>query len=87
MHEHASDDRAASPLTGAPGRASRAPRGAAPGPPSQAQALALQRRAGNRATAATLARWAAHPDPAKKGVMVPDSVAAEFVRFNPPQNS
>ncbi len=54
--------------------------------PSPAQALALQRAAGNRAAARTLARWAAHPDPAKKGVMLPDSVADEFLRFNPPKN-
>jgi hypothetical protein len=52
----------------------------------QAQALALQRLAGNRATANQLARWAAHPDPEKKGVIVPDVVAADFLRFNPPKN-
>jgi hypothetical protein len=51
------------------------------------QVLELQRRAGNRAVARTLARWAAHPDPEKKGVMVPDVVAAEFLRFNPPKSS
>lgn len=87
MREHASDDRAAAPLAGSPGRLSRVPRGALTGPPSQAQALALQRLAGNRATVATLARWAAHPDPAKKGVMVPDVVAADYLHFNPPKNS
>lgn len=48
--------------------------------------LTLQRLAGNRATVQALARWAAHPDPEKKGVMVPDVVAAEYVRFNPPKN-
>jgi hypothetical protein len=53
----------------------------------QARALALQRLAGNRATVKSLARWAAHPDPEKKGVIVPDVVAAEFVRFNPPKNT
>jgi hypothetical protein len=47
----------------------------------------LQRAAGNRATARTLARWSKHPDPEKKGVMVPDQVAEEFVRFNPPKNA
>jgi hypothetical protein len=53
---------------------------------AQARALALQRLAGNRATTSRLARWAAHPDPEKKGVMVPDVVAAEFLHFNPPKN-
>jgi hypothetical protein len=51
-----------------------------------ARALALQRLVGNRATASQLARWAAHPDPEKKGVIVPDVVAADFLRFNPPKN-
>jgi hypothetical protein len=53
---------------------------------AQARALALQRLVGNRATSSQLARWAAHPDPEKKGVMVPDVVAADFLRFNPPKN-
>jgi len=44
---------------------------------------ALQRAIGNRA----LARWARHPDPEQKGVMVNDSVAAELERLNPPQNT
>ena len=48
------------------------------------QALALQRAAGNRATARVLSRWVAHPDKGKKGVLMPDEMAAEFVRFNPP---
>lgn len=87
MSEHAKDDRGSASPKGTPGRVARTERGASAGPPSQVQALALQRRAGNRATAKMLAQWAAHPDPAKKGVMVPDSVAAEFVRFNPPLNS
>ena len=51
-----------------------------------ALALALQRVAGNRATSQILARWTAHPDSAKKGAMVPDGVAAEYLRFNPPKN-
>jgi hypothetical protein len=51
-----------------------------------AEALFLQRAAGNRATARTLARWTKHPDPAKKGVLLPDVVAEEYVRFNPPKN-
>jgi hypothetical protein len=52
-----------------------------------ARALALQRAAGNRAAAAVLARWTKHPDPEQKGVMVPDSVADEFLRSNPPKNA
>jgi len=52
----------------------------------QDQALALQRLAGNRATVQALARWTAHPDPEKKGVIVPDVVAGEYARFNPPKN-
>jgi hypothetical protein len=56
------------------------------GGPSAAQALALQRSAGNRATGRALARWAAHPDKDKKGALVPDAVAAEYLRFNPPKN-
>ena len=51
-----------------------------------ADALYLQRAAGNRATTRTLARWAKHPDPDKKGVLLPDVVAAEYLRFNPPKN-
>jgi hypothetical protein len=42
--------------------------------------------AGNRATSQILARWTAHPDSAKKGALVPDVVAAEYLRFNPPKN-
>jgi hypothetical protein len=56
----------------------------AAGPP--ARALALQRAVGNRATARLLARWAKHPDEEKKGVMVPDVVASDFLRLNPPSN-
>jgi hypothetical protein len=41
---------------------------------------------GNRVTSRVLARWTKHPDAEQKGVMVPDVSAAEFVRFNPPQN-
>jgi hypothetical protein len=51
-----------------------------------AEALYLQRAAGNRATTRSLARWAKHPDPDKKGVLLPDVVAAEYLRFNPPKN-
>lgn len=58
-------------------------RGAAPTP---AEALYLQRAAGNRAAARTLARWTNHPDPSKKGVLLPDVVADEYLRFNPPKN-
>jgi hypothetical protein len=51
------------------------------------RALALQRLVGNRAAARVLSRWAAHPDKEKKGVMVPDSAAEDYNRFNPPQNA
>jgi hypothetical protein len=60
--------------------AARAPAG------PRARALALQRGIGNRATGRVLARWIKHPDPEQKGVMVPDSTAEEFTRFNPPKN-
>lgn len=72
--------------------AAPAARAAAPGPsprggaPTPAQALALQRTAGNRATGRILARWVKHPDPDKKGVMVPDSSSEAFLALNPPQN-
>lgn len=49
-------------------------------------ALALQRTAGNRAARRALARWIKHPDATKKGIVVPDVVADEFTRFNPPKN-
>jgi hypothetical protein len=86
MGEHArSDD---------PGRSSRerpAPSAGSPrsGPvrssgPTPTQALVLQRTAGNRAATRVLSRWAAHPDKDKKGVLMPDPMAAEFLRFNPP---
>jgi hypothetical protein len=52
--------------------------------PSVAGALALQRAVGNRAATQLLQRWAAHPDKDKKGVFMPDAMAAEFTRFNPP---
>jgi hypothetical protein len=52
----------------------------------RARALALQRAAGNRAAGRILSRWIKHPDPEQKGVMVPDSTAEEFTRFNPPKN-
>jgi hypothetical protein len=52
--------------------------------PATAGALALQRAVGNRAAAQLLQRWAAHPDKDKKGVLMPDEMAAEFSRFNPP---
>jgi hypothetical protein len=55
-----------------------------PAPP--APMGALQRAIGNRATARLLSRWARHPDPEQKQVMVPDSVAEAFLRDNPPQN-
>jgi hypothetical protein len=52
--------------------------------PATAGAIALQRAVGNRAATQVLARWAAHPDKDKKGVLMPDEMAAEFSRFNPP---
>jgi hypothetical protein len=59
----------------------------APGPATvAARALALQRSAGNRAASRVLARWTKHPDAEQKGVMVPDSSAAEYTHFNPPKN-
>lgn len=71
-----------------PARASSPPPGPSPRRrgPSAAQALLLQRLAGNRVTSRVLARWTKHPDAEKKGVMVPDVVAEEFLRFNPPSN-
>jgi hypothetical protein len=65
-------------------RAAAAPARSPQGPP--ARALALQRAAGNRAARRVLSRWVKHPDPEQKGVMVPDSSAAEYGRFNPPKN-
>lgn len=55
--------------------------------PTPAEALQLQRTAGNRAATRALARWTKHPDPEKKGVIVPDVVAEQFERFNPPKNA
>jgi hypothetical protein len=52
--------------------------------PPPAQAMALQRAVGNRAATRVLTRWAAHPDKNKKGVLMPDAMAAEYLRFNPP---
>jgi hypothetical protein len=64
-------------------RAGAAARGNVPTP---ADALFLQRAVGNRSTTRTLARWTKHPDPDKKGVLLPDAVAADYLRFNPPKN-
>ena len=74
--------RASEPVTAAPRSPARPP--AAFG--RRAAALALQRTAGNRATAGVLARWIKHPDAEKKGVVVPDVAAAEYNHFNPPKN-
>jgi hypothetical protein len=52
--------------------------------PAAARAIALQRAVGNRAATKVLQRWAAHPDKDKKGVLMPDEMAAEYTRFNPP---
>jgi hypothetical protein len=71
-------------------RAAAPPRPRSATPPAKvgdsvaAGALALQRAAGNRAATRALTRWAAHPDKDKKGVLMPDAMAAEFLRFNPP---
>jgi hypothetical protein len=54
--------------------------------PSPAQAVALQHAVGNRAAARALARWAAHPDKDKKGELMTDAAAAEYLRFNSPKN-
>lgn len=69
-----------------PARRDAAPRPPQPSvaPPAHTGALALQRAIGNRATGRVLARWAAHPDKDKKGVLMPDAMAAEYGRFNPP---
>jgi hypothetical protein len=76
--------------------AARTDESKAPEPPARApaakpttmaaRALALQRSAGNKAAGRMLARWAVHPDKEQKGVMVPDSSAADYVHFNPPKN-
>jgi hypothetical protein len=78
----ARDQRTAKPSGPAPTPAAAGPRQA----PSLARARALQRSAGNRAAGRVLARWIKHPDPEQKGVMVPDSAAEDFERFNPPKN-
>jgi hypothetical protein len=52
--------------------------------PATAGVLALQRAVGNRAATQVLQRWAAHPDKDKKGVLMPDAMASELNRFNPP---
>ena len=73
-----------SPTGAAPSRPpAHRPRGRVPAP---AAAIALQRAVGNRAAGRVLARWTKHPDQEKKGVMVPDVVAGEYTRFNPPKN-
>jgi hypothetical protein len=78
MHER--DSQPKRPAERAQEQVSRTPVG------PRERALALQRKVGNRATGRVLARWIKHPDPEQKGVMVPDSSAEEFTRFNPPKN-
>jgi hypothetical protein len=68
---------------GEPARRPAAPERAT-APPLVARAIELQRAAGNRAASRVLTRWAAHPDKDKKGVLLPDEMAGEFVKFNPP---
>jgi hypothetical protein len=81
-------DRSHEPAPGGkPGSRKQRESGAPYMPPGAARALALQRAAGNRATALALARWAAHPDKEKKGAVVPDSVAEDLMRFDPPKNT
>jgi hypothetical protein len=77
-------DRDPQPAKPAAKSAPQAAGGAPKGP--RARALALQRAAGNRAARQVLSRWVKHPDPEQKGVMVPDSTADEYTRFNPPKN-
>ena len=79
MHERDSQTRSPAERA-AKEQASRTPAG------PRARVLALQRAAGNRAAGRVLSRWIKHPDPEQKGVMVPDSTAEEFTRFNPPKN-
>jgi hypothetical protein len=81
MHERTADE-----ARDGQTKAVAAPRAPAAGGPVR-QAQELQRAIGNRATGQVLARWTKHPDPEKKGVMVPDVVATEFSRFNPPKNA
>jgi hypothetical protein len=52
--------------------------------PTAANALALQRAIGNRATAQVLSRWAAHPDKDKKGQLLTDEAVGDYNKFNPP---
>lgn len=86
MKEH-TDREASSPQKQGATPAARAVAGRAPAAAAPSERLlALQRMVGNRAATRTLARWTAHPDKDKKGVLLPDSVAAEYVRFNPPKN-
>lgn len=71
---------------GTPARAPAAGRRPPAGRSVAAAAIALQRAVGNRAAGRVLSRWTKHPDQEKKGVMVPDVVASEYNRFNPPKN-
>jgi hypothetical protein len=52
----------------------------------QPQKASAPQAAGNRVARRVLSRWVKHPDPEQKGVMVPDSTAEDFTRFNPPKN-
>jgi hypothetical protein len=54
--------------------------------PSPAQALHIQRTAGNRAAGRVLSRWIKHPDDKKKGEMMSDDAAEMYNHFNIPQN-
>ena len=48
-------------------------------------ALNLQKSAGNRAAARTLARFKAHPDPEHKEELVPDAAWEGIMKFDPPK--
>ena len=86
MKDRVPQDQARSAPEQRPKPASELPTPARGATATPAEALYLQRAAGNRATTRTLARWTKHPDPDKKGVLLPDVVAEEYARFNPPKN-
>ena len=80
--EHARPETTRTEANAAPARTPAAPAAQK----LSSRALSLQRMIGNRAAGRVLSRWVKHPDEEKKQVMVPDSSAEEFLRFNPPQN-
>jgi hypothetical protein len=86
MGEHARSDARGRPSRERPAPSATGPESAPARStrPTPAQALSLQRAVGNRAATQVLSRWAAHPDKDKKGVLLPDAMTAEYVKFNPP---